>query len=252
MNLSQLLEVTCSKPTAHFNNLILKDPKNTDVYLQTLNETVIKHLGDENYYNRVNNLISSIKTDSSIKNNFIESVQRNNLFIEVPSFAKINLRELLRNASPQVNENVVIPKKTIQYMKQRVGCFKDLTVSSDIILPNIFVGPLYVQKLYKLVNKLITYRDFGPLKFVTQQPVRGRALGGGAAFGQMEIEALLGSGCDKTLRELLSVKNDFNSEKKNFILKLIRDGKYKLPEKIPEDSSRTKTVINTILGFLKK
>ena len=68
----------------------------------------------------------------------------------------------------------------------------------------------------------------------------------------MELEALIASGCDKAVRELLTVKNDWNSEKRRFLSSVIKDGTYELPEEIPEDSSRTKMVINTILGFLKK
>ena len=187
MNLSQLLEVTCAKPTWMTDKMIRQDPENAHTYLNNLNETVIKYLGDDDYYNRVKTLAGLISKDASIKNKFLESVYKNNLFIEVPSFAKIRLRELLRSASPKVNENVVLPLKLVKYMKQKVGAFKNLNINNDIILPNIFVGPIYVQKLYKIVSKLLTVRDFGALKFMTKQPVRGRAAGGGSAFGQMEL-----------------------------------------------------------------
>ena len=184
MNLSQLLEVTCAKPTWMTDRLIRKDPENASKYLNELNETVIKYLGDDEYYERVKKLSGLISRDHSIKNRFLESVEKNNLFIEVPSFAKIRLRELLRTASPKVNENVVLPLKLIRFMKQKVGAFKNLDINQDIVLPNIFVGPIYVQKLYKIASKLITVRDFGALKFMTKQPVRGRAMGGGSAFGK--------------------------------------------------------------------
>lgn len=183
MNLSQLLEVTCAKPTCLVDRLIKKHPENTKKYLTYLNESVLKHLGDMEYYSRIKDFIDVLDQDKEIKNNFLDSVYRNNLFIEVPSFAKINLRKLLRTAKPAVNENVVVPKKLVEYMKQKTNCFKDLIINEDIVLPNVFVGPIYVQKLYKIANKLITHRDFGPLKFVTQQPVRGRAAGGGSSFG---------------------------------------------------------------------
>ena len=182
MNLSQLLEVTCAKPTWITDKLIKNDPKNAEKYLTELNETVIKFLGDEDYYQRIKSFIPMLK-DKKIKKEFLESIQKNNLFIEVPSFAKIQLRELLKNARPKVNENVVIPKKLINFMKERLDTFKDLVINEDIVLKDIFVGPIYVQKLYKIAKKLITYRDFGPLKFVTQQPVRGRAASGGSALG---------------------------------------------------------------------
>ena len=182
MNLSQLLEVTCAKPTWMTDRLIRQDPENAVRHLNELNETVIKYLGDEDYYNRVKTLSGLISKDKSIRNKFLDSVNKNNLFIEVPSFAKIRLRELLRSASPKVNENVVLPLKLVKYMQQKVGAFKNLTINNDIVLPNIFVGPIYVQKLYKIASKLITARDFGALKFMTKQPVRGRAAGGGKSI----------------------------------------------------------------------
>ena len=182
MNLSQLLEVTCAKPTWMTDRLIRQDPENAGRHLNELNETVIKYLGDEDYYNRVKTLSGLISKDKSIRNKFLDSVNKNNLFIEVPSFAKIRLRELLRSASPKVNENVVLPLKLVKYMQQKVGAFKNLTINNDIVLPNIFVGPIYVQKLYKIASKLITARDFGALKFMTKQPVRGRAAGGGKSI----------------------------------------------------------------------
>lgn len=252
MNLSQLLEVTCAKPTWMTDKMIKKDPENLDKYLTQLNETVIKFLGDRDYYERTQKFISILKENKQAREKFLSSINENNLFIEVPSFTKIQLRELLKSASPKVNENVVVPRKLVQFMKQRLNCFKDLIINEDVVLPNVFVGPIYVQKLYKIASKLITHRDFGPLKFMTQQPVRGRAAEGGSSLGQMEIESLLSSGCDKAVRELMTVKNDWNTEKKKLLRDLIKDGTYHLPEKIPEDSSRTKTVINTILGFLKK
>lgn len=184
MNLSQLLEVTCAKPTALADQMIKSDPEHAEDYLNNLNETVIKYLGDDDYYNRIQQMVKIFKTDPKAKREFVENVRKTNLFIEVPSFAKIQLRKLLKSATPAVNENVVIPKRLVDFMKDRLNCFKDLVISNDIVLQNIFVGPIYVQKLYKIVSKLITHRDFGPLKFVTQQPVRGRAMGGGSALGK--------------------------------------------------------------------
>ena len=51
--------------------------------------------------------------------------------------------------------------------------------------------------------------------------------------------------------ELLTVKNDWSSEKKKLLNSLITTGKYNLPNFIPEDSSRTKVIVNSILKFLK-
>jgi len=84
----------------------------------------------------------------------------------------------------------------------------------DIYLKNVFCAPIYIQKLSKLVNKIINARDFGSVKSITRQPTKGRASGGGSRVGQMEIEALLASGCDLAVKEILSVKSDWSAGKK--------------------------------------
>ena len=43
---------------------------------------------------------------------------------------------------------------------------------------------------------------------ITQQPLGGRAQGGGQRFGEMEVWALLGHGAAYTLREMLTIKSD--------------------------------------------
>ena len=94
-------------------------------------------------------------------------------FIEVPSFTKVDIRNLLKNITPKANENVVIPLKTINYLREKMDCFKDLIINEDVVVPNAFCGMMYIQKLNKISEKLITYRDLGPLKYGTMQPERG-------------------------------------------------------------------------------
>jgi DNA-directed RNA polymerase subunit beta len=43
---------------------------------------------------------------------------------------------------------------------------------------------------------------------ITQQPLGGKAQGGGQRFGEMEVWALLGYGVSHILREVLTVKSD--------------------------------------------
>lgn len=251
MNLSQVLELTCAKSTHRIDQLIKNDPNNISNYLLELNETVLKYVGNNKYYNDVNQLISLIKTNNSVKNDVINDIVSSNLFIEVPSFTKVDIRNLLKNITPKANENVVIPLKTINYLREKMDCFKDLIINEDVVIPNAFCGMMYIQKLNKISEKLITYRDLGPLKYGTMQPERGRAAGGGSTLGQMEIESIIASGCENALTELLTVKNDWSSEKKKLLNSLITTGKYNLPNFIPEDSSRTKVIVNSILKFLK-
>jgi DNA-directed RNA polymerase subunit beta len=70
------------------------------------------------------------------------------------------------------------------------------------------VGYMYVLKLNHMVEDKIHMRSIGPYSLITQQPLGGKAQGGGQRFGEMEVWALLGHGAAYTLREMLTVKSD--------------------------------------------
>jgi DNA-directed RNA polymerase subunit beta len=54
-----------------------------------------------------------------------------------------------------------------------------------------------------------TLRAIGPYSLITQQPLGGKAQGGGQRFGEMEVWALEGYGASLTLlREMLTIKSD--------------------------------------------
>ncbi len=70
------------------------------------------------------------------------------------------------------------------------------------------VGYMYMLKLDHMVEDKIHMRSIGPYSLITQQPLGGKAQGGGQRFGEMEVWALLGHGAAYTLREMLTVKSD--------------------------------------------
>jgi DNA-directed RNA polymerase subunit beta len=72
----------------------------------------------------------------------------------------------------------------------------------------IAVGYMYILKLHHMVEDKIHMRSIGPYSLITQQPLGGKAQGGGQRFGEMEVWALLGHGASYTLREVLTVKSD--------------------------------------------
>ncbi len=72
----------------------------------------------------------------------------------------------------------------------------------------IAVGYMYIMKLHHMVEDKIHMRSIGPYSLITQQPLGGKAQGGGQRFGEMEVWALLGHGSAHTLREMLTVKSD--------------------------------------------
>jgi DNA-directed RNA polymerase subunit beta len=72
----------------------------------------------------------------------------------------------------------------------------------------IAVGYMYILKLHHMVEDKIHMRSIGPYSLITQQPLGGKAQGGGQRFGEMEVWALLGHGASHMLREMLTVKSD--------------------------------------------
>jgi DNA-directed RNA polymerase subunit beta len=73
---------------------------------------------------------------------------------------------------------------------------------------NIAVGYMYVMKLHHMVEDKVHMRSIGPYSLIHQQPLGGKAQGGGQRFGEMEVWALEGYGASYTLQEMLTVKSD--------------------------------------------
>ncbi len=72
----------------------------------------------------------------------------------------------------------------------------------------IALGYMYIMKLHHMVEDKIHMRSIGPYSLIHQQPLGGKAQGGGQRFGEMEVWALEGYGAAYTLREMLTVKSD--------------------------------------------
>ncbi|MDQ5949824.1 MAG: DNA-directed polymerase subunit beta, partial [Patescibacteria group bacterium] len=73
---------------------------------------------------------------------------------------------------------------------------------------DIAVGYMYILKLHHMVEDKIHMRSIGPYSLITQQPLGGKAQGGGQRFGEMEVWALEGYGAAHALREMLTIKSD--------------------------------------------
>ncbi len=80
--------------------------------------------------------------------------------------------------------------------------------SGEAFEQRIAVGYMYILKLHHMVEDKIHMRSIGPYSLITQQPLGGKAQGGGQRFGEMEVWALLGYGAAHTLREILTIKSD--------------------------------------------
>jgi DNA-directed RNA polymerase subunit beta len=80
--------------------------------------------------------------------------------------------------------------------------------TGEVFEQRIAVGYMYILKLHHMVEDKIHMRSIGPYSLITQQPLGGKAQGGGQRFGEMEVWALLGHGAAHTLREILTIKSD--------------------------------------------
>lgn len=73
---------------------------------------------------------------------------------------------------------------------------------------DVAVGMMHVLKLHHMVEDKLHMRSIGPYSLITQQPLGGKAQGGGQRFGEMEVWALEGYGASHVLREMLTIKSD--------------------------------------------
>lgn len=73
---------------------------------------------------------------------------------------------------------------------------------------DVAVGVMYMIKLHHMVEDKIHMRSIGPYSLIHQQPLGGKAQGGGQRFGEMEVWALEGYGAAHALREMITVKSD--------------------------------------------
>lgn len=74
----------------------------------------------------------------------------------------------------------------------------------------IFIGPVYYQRLRHMVSDKFQVRTTGRIDQITRQPIGGRKHGGGIRFGEMERDAVLAHGASYLLHDRLHSCSDYH------------------------------------------
>jgi DNA-directed RNA polymerase beta subunit len=91
---------------------------------------------------------------------------------------------------------------------------------------DIFMGPIFYQRLKQMVEDKINYRDTGPRTMRTHQPTQGRSNEGGMRIGEMERDSLVAHGMSKFIEESFMKRSDaheFLFDKEKGVIDTSRD-----------------------------
>lgn len=80
--------------------------------------------------------------------------------------------------------------------------------TGEMLESEIFMAPIYYQRLKHMVEDKINYRNTGPKKLLTHQPTQGRGDEGGLRIGEMERDALIAHGMSKFVTESMMERSD--------------------------------------------
>ena len=81
-------------------------------------------------------------------------------------------------------------------------------MTGERIEAEIFMGPVFYQRLKHMVIDKLHSRRRGPSTMLTHQPVEGRSRGGGFRVGEMERDAMIAHGVSKIIQDRFMKASD--------------------------------------------
>lgn len=116
------------------------------------------------------------------------------------------------NADPESESNTLVDELGSMLAARGFNYYGTEVLYSGVygteLTCEIFIGPVYYQRLRHMVSDKFQVRSTGTVDQVTRQPIKGRKKGGGVRFGEMERDALLAHGAAYLLHDRLHTSSD--------------------------------------------
>lgn len=255
MNFGQIVEGNIAKVVTRVEDDILRDPSTAADNINKLS-IIAKCLEDYPYAQRIKALSEKIRIDPDTHDQFMASLMDLGLYFEAQNFANFDEQKLHKNIEKlfgtTVNEPMLLKRDLLAFLKEKLELNIQLP-KKDIILPNIYCGPIYYLKLKQESSSKLSCRDFGTYKSTTNQPVQGKnkdgSIGQSSRLGHMEFDGLFAHNLPRVIAELRTVKNDSQNLKSELIHQILTNGDYTLPNSF-QDSSNTKLIIDGLIEFI--